>query len=231
MNSVESKPIVSESYRNTVLQGDCIQVMRQFRSASIDFVLTDPPYLVNYASNDGRTVPNDDNEAWLKPAFAEIYRLLRWNRFCVSFYAWNRADKFIAAWGEAGFHIAGHLTFIKKYASRKRFLAYAHENAYLLAKGSPSLPAQPIPDVLAWEYTGNKLHPTQKPLCVLTPLVRSFTQPGDLVLDPFCGSGSTLLAAKIEGRQFAGIELDPRYFDIARTRLCPALACPAFRAP
>jgi adenine-specific DNA-methyltransferase len=78
MNSVESKPVISESYHNTVLHGDCIQVMRQLRSASVDFVLTDPPYLVNYTSNDGRTVPNDDNDAWLKPAFGEIFRVLRW---------------------------------------------------------------------------------------------------------------------------------------------------------
>jgi site-specific DNA-methyltransferase (adenine-specific) len=219
MNSVESKPVISESYRNTVLQGNCIEVMRQFRSASVDFVLTDPPYLVNYTSTDGRTVPNDDNDAWLNPAFAEIYRVLRWNRFCISFYSWNKADKFIAAWRHAGFHIAGHLTFIKKYASRKRFLAYAHENAYLLAKGSPSVPAQPIPDVIEWQYTGNKLHPTQKPVSALQPLVRSFSQPGDLVLDPFCGSGSTLVAATIESRQFAGIELDSSYFEIARDRL------------
>jgi adenine-specific DNA-methyltransferase len=193
--------------------------MRQFRSASVDFVLTDPPYLVNYASNDGRTVPNDDNDAWLKPAFAEIYRALRWNRFCVSFYAWNRAANFIAAWREAGFHIAGHLAFIKKYASRRRFLAYAHENAYLLAKGRPALPARPLADVIEWQYTGNKLHPTEKPIDALRPLVRSFSCPGDIVFDPFCGSGSTLVAVQSEGRDFVGIELDPAYCEIARSRV------------
>jgi adenine-specific DNA-methyltransferase len=219
MNSVESKPVGSESFHNRVLQGDCIGVMHDLRSASIDFVLTDPPYLVNYTSNDGRTVPNDDNDAWLNPAFGEIYRLLRWNRFCVSFYAWNRADKFIAAWRTAGFRIAGHLTFVKKYASRKRFLAYAHENAYLLAKGSPSLPAEPISDVIEWQYTGNKLHPTQKPLCVLTPLIESFSRLGEVVLDPFCGSGSTLLAARTLNRRFIGIELSKDYFDLAERRL------------
>ena len=93
--------------------------------------------MVNYSSSDGRTVPNDDNDAWVKPAFREIFRVLRWNRFCVSFYSWNKADKFLAAWREAGFRIAGHLTFIKKYASTERFLRYQHENAYLLAKGNP----------------------------------------------------------------------------------------------
>ena len=219
MNSIESKPVSSESFHNRVLHGDCIEFMRQFRRASIDFVLTDPPYLINYSSNDGRTVPNDNNDEWLKPAFAEIYRVLRWNRFCVSFYAWNRADKFIAAWREAGFHIAGHLTFIKKYASRKRFLAYTHENAYLLAKGRPALPARPLPDVIEWQYSGNKLHPTQKPLCVLTPLIESFSLSGDVVLDPFCGSGSTLLAARRSGRRYLGSELSQTYFQLAEQRL------------
>lgn len=47
MNPAESKPVSSNSYRNTVLQGDCIGILQQFRSASIDFVLTDPPYFVN----------------------------------------------------------------------------------------------------------------------------------------------------------------------------------------
>jgi len=77
------------------------------------------------------------------------------------------------------------LTFIKKYASTERFLRYQHENAYLLAKGNPQKPVRTIPDVLEWKYTGNNLHPTQKPLCVLTPLIESFSNPGDVVLDPF----------------------------------------------
>jgi site-specific DNA-methyltransferase (adenine-specific) len=62
--------------------------------------------MVDYSSSDGRTVPNDDNDTWVKPAFREIYRVLRWNRFCVSFYSWNKADKFLIAWREAGFRIS-----------------------------------------------------------------------------------------------------------------------------
>jgi adenine-specific DNA-methyltransferase len=101
----------------------------------------------------------------------------------------------------------------------------------LLRHGAQSsLPTRPIPDVIEWQYTGNKLHPTQKPVDALRPLVRSLSYPGDIIFDPFCGSGSTLVAAQIEGRDFVGIELDSRYFEIARTRLCPALPCPAFRA-
>lgn len=132
----------------------------------------------------------------------------------LTFYGWHQADQFITAWRAAGFRLAGHLTFPKRYPSAERLLRYQHENAYLLAKGHPARPAQPIPDVLEWKYSGNKSHPTQKPLCVLTPLIQSFSRPGDLVLDPFCGSGSTLLTAQIEHRAFLGIELDPTYFEI-----------------
>lgn len=224
MNIEQSKQIISETEPDTVLQGDCVEVMRRFRSCSVDFVLTDPPYLAHYCSRDGRTVANDSDGAWLRPAFAEIFRMLRRDSFCVSFYGWHQADKFIAAWREAGFRLAGHLTFTKRYPSAERFLQYQHENAYLLAKGNPPQPTQRIPDVLEWKYSGNKLHPTQKPLCVLTPLIQCFSRPGDLVLDPFCGSGSTLLAAKLEGRRFVGIELAAAYYAIARQRLMPKAA-------
>ena len=220
MNMEQSKQIISGPQANTVLQGDCIEVMRQLRSCCVNFVLTDPPYLAHYCSRDGRKVTNDGDDAWLKPAFAEIFRVLRRDSFCVSFYGWHQADKFITAWREAGFRLAGHLTFTKRYPSTERFLRYHHENAYLLAKGNPAQPAQRIPDVLEWKYSGNRLHPTQKPLCVLTPLIQSFSRPGDVVLDPFCGSGSTLLAAKLQRRRFIGIELDRSYYDVARERLC-----------
>ncbi|MGH9685461.1 MAG: DNA methyltransferase [Candidatus Acidiferrales bacterium] len=224
MNIEQSKHTISGQQPNTVLQGDCVEVMRQFRSCSVDFVFTDPPYLAHYRSRDGRTVANDSDGAWLKPAFTEIFRVLRRDSFCVSFYGWHQADKFIAAWREAGLRLAGHLTFTKRYPSAERFLQYQHENAYLLAKGNPPQPTQRIPDVIEWRYSGNKLHPTQKPLCVLMPLIQCFSCPGDLVLDPFCGSGSTLLAARLQGRRFVGIDLDAAYCDISRDRLQPQAA-------
>jgi DNA modification methylase len=224
MNIDQSEQLSSGLQPNAVLQGDCVEVMRRFRSCSVGFVLTDPPYLAHYCSRDGRKVANDGDAAWLKPAFAEIFRVLRRDSFCVSFYGWHQADKFIAAWREAGFRLAGHLTFTKRYPSTERFLRYHHENAYLLAKGNPPQPTERIPDVLEWKYSGNKLHPTQKPLCVLTPLIYCFSRPGDLVLDPFCGSGSTLVAAKLQGRRFVGIELDAAYCDVARQRLLPEAA-------
>ena len=182
---------------NTVMLGDCVGLMRGLAAESVDFVLTDPPYIVRYRGRDGRSVRNDDNDRWLAPAFAEVFRLLKPDTFCVSFYGWNKIDLFMAAWRAAGFRIAGHIVFRKAYASSVRFMRYQHEQAYLLAKGDPSPPLRPIPDVIDdWTYTGNRLHPTQKPIEALEPLIAAFCEPHGLVLDPFCGSGSTLVAAQ-----------------------------------
>ncbi len=74
----------------------------------------------------------------------------------------------------------------QNYSSKARFLKYRHEQAYLLAKGNPALPERPIADVIDMPYSGNKLHPTQKPIAALLPLIETFSQAGSVVLDPLC---------------------------------------------
>lgn len=205
--------------RNAILAGDCIQAMRTFERGSVDFILTDPPYITRYRDRDGRKVANDDNTQWLRPAVNQMHRVLKPGGLCVSFYGWAKADLFMETWRAAGFRIVGHLVFRKRYASAARFLRYEHEQAYLLAKGEVAPPTCPIPDVIDFDYTGNHLHPTQKPTSALAPLIECFTRPGDLVLDPFCGSGSTLEAARDLGRDWLGIELNSGHLATATDRL------------
>ena len=118
---------MTSNFQNTVLNGDCIDVMRTFERGSVDFILTDPPYITHYRSRDGRTVANDDNARWLKPAVNQMHRVLKYGGFCLSFYGWNKIDLFIDAWRSAGFEIVGHVVFRKRYASSSRFLRYSHE--------------------------------------------------------------------------------------------------------
>jgi len=172
-------------HRNAILNGDCLDILPQIQAGSVDFALTDPPYCVRYRSRDGRTVPNDDNDAW----------------------------------HTAGFRIVGHFVFPKRYTSSEKYLRYQHECAYLLAKGYPRQPSSTIGDVIDWTYSGNKLHPTQKPMSALLPLIETFSKPGGLVLDPFAGSGSTLVAARMLNRPYLGIELDAGYYALASQRL------------
>lgn len=135
-------------FRNTILNGDSVELMRAMPRNSVDFILTDPPYLVNYRGRDGRKVRNDDNARWLRPAVNQMHRLLKWGGLAVSFYGWNKIDLFAEAWKAAGFRMVGHIVFRKSYSSSSRFLRYEHESAYLLAKGNVTPPAKPIPDVL-----------------------------------------------------------------------------------
>jgi len=135
------------------------------------------------------------------------------------FYGWTKVDEFFAAWRSAGFQPVGHIVFRKAYTSKSRFLSYQYEQAYLLAKGHPPLPKQPVADVMDMPYSGNKLHPTQKPVTALAQLIRSFTLPEKVVLDCFAGSGSTCAAAMLTGRRYFGIELDSEFCAHATSRL------------
>jgi site-specific DNA-methyltransferase (adenine-specific) len=194
-------------------------VMAGIPAASVAFILTDPPYIARYKSRDHQTVRNDDNAGWLAPSFVEMHRILKNNAFAISFYGWPKVGLFFSAWMQAGFRVGGHIIFRKRYASSSAFLQYRHECAYLLVKGNPPLPVTPLPDVMDWTHSGNTYHPTQKSVHILKPLIEAFTTRGDLVLDPFAGSGSTCVAAYRAGRRFLGIELDAVHHQTATDRL------------
>lgn len=202
-----------------IVLGNCLTILPTLPDRAVDFVLTDPPYLVDYQDREGRRIANDTDDRWLAPAFQQIHRILRDDAFCVSFYGWSRVDRFFSAWRAAGFRVVGHIVFAKPYQSKARFLRYQHESAYLLAKGQPAQPQEPLPDVLPWKYSGNRLHPTQKPVESMATLIKTFCPSRGIVLDPFAGSGSTCVAARQTGRRFLGIELDAQYHAAATARL------------
>jgi len=207
-------------FTNTVIHGDCVKSLPMLPDKSVDFILTDPPYLVNYTPRDGRRVSNDDNASWLKPAFAQMYRVLARDGYCFTFYGWPHADRFMAAFRAAGFRPVGHFSFLKRYSSSVGHVRCQHECAYLLAKGNPAKPSNPLGDVIEWgENTGNRHHPTEKPVSALLPLIEAYSGSGGTVLDAFAGSGSSLIAAKSLGRNYIGIEMDAKYHTIAKKRL------------
>src|SRR5258708_36519522 len=119
----------NKNNQELVIQGNCIQVLSHFTPASVDMVLTDPPYIAKYVSRDGQKIANDDRADWLQPAFKEIFRVLKKDAFCISFYGWHQVDKSMHAWRIAGFRPVGHLVFQKSCSSKEVFLSYRHERA------------------------------------------------------------------------------------------------------
>jgi adenine-specific DNA-methyltransferase len=206
-------------FLDRVIHSDCTNTLPALPTGSIDFVATDPPYLVNYLPRDGRRCTGDDTDYWLRPAFRELYRVLKPDSFCVSFYGWPEIDRFMAVWKEFGFRPVSHLVWAKSHCSTQGYTRGFHEVGFLLAKGRPPKPEKPPPDVLPWEYTGNNLHPNEKPVMAITPLIEAFSKPGDIVLDPFCGSGTTGVAARLCERRFILIDKTWRHYRTAQDRL------------
>lgn len=131
---------------NAVIHGDCVQAMAGMPDACVDFVLTDPPYICGYRDRQGRTIANDTSSDWLEPAFCEVYRLMKPDTLCISFYGWTAMEPFLAAWQAAGLRRVGHIVFCKPYASRSGLFRAMHECAYVLAKGRPPLVATAADD-------------------------------------------------------------------------------------
>ena len=215
--------IEQTALKDRLFHGDSIRFMQRVPSGSVDLVVTDPPYLVNYKTREGKKAyKNDDprRPEWLNEIFNELYRVLKPDAFCLSFYGYPRADAFLSAFRQAGFSMDGHFVWHKPYASSRGYTQRTHEAAYLLTKGRPQKPHRPIPDVLPWgKYTGNRLHPCQKPVSVFRPIIEAFSKQGDLILDPFAGSASTAVAARELGRHYLAIELEWQYYQRAWRRL------------
>lgn len=201
-----------------IINGDCRQVLKTLPAASFDLVLTDPPYGVGYRDRAGRAIANDTDLGPVLASFRDIYRVLKPDRLCIAFHGFNRPE-LLTAWVAAGFTPVDHIVWRKDYASSRRYVKRHHEMAFVLAKGRPPKPDRPLADVRAWAYSGDRVHPTEKHVDILRPLIESFTRPGELVLDPFAGSGSTCVAAALSGRRYCGIELEERYCDHACRRL------------
>ena len=194
-----------------IIQGDCLQIMKYFSDKQFDLVLTDPPYgqvwgnLADITS--GRTDKLkqhfDEAREWdIKPTkecFDELRRV---------------GDKQII-WGYNNFtSILGDsndlIVWDKDITGNKFFLRF--EIAWCSFNTS---------DILRAKKFSNepKQHPTQKPTELISMLLNKYTEKGDTVLDPFLGSGTTAVACERMGRNCVGIEISPKYCEIARKRV------------
>src|SRR5262249_45530175 len=154
----------------------------------------------------------------LESAFRETFRVMQPNSLCVSFYGWPEADVFLGTWKALGFRPVSHFAFMKRMGLG-RYSRSSHETAYLLAKGHPAIPAFAPSDAIELVRESECFHPNQKPVLALLALLTTYSAEGDLILDSFMGSGSTLRAAKDAGCRAVGIEVEERYCEIAAKRL------------
>lgn len=192
----------------------------------MDAIITDPPYGINYSSRTGARIKNDAAPfIWfLYDAFRVLKPGSSGRGTLVCFTRWDVQQVFIDAIRLAGFIVKSEVIWNKVehgMGDCKAQFAPTHENIIFAVKGKFSFPGHRPNDLITHrKLHGNQMvHPTEKPVPLLADLITAVTKPGDLILDPFAGSGSTLVAAKKTGRRYTGIELDDTYYANAQRRI------------
>ena len=205
--------------------GDCLQVMNTIESGSIDAIITDPPYGMSFVSNRRKqvyeSIKNDNDISWLKDFYFKSYNIMNKNSVIYTFCSWHNVDLFKKEF-EKHFKLLNILIWEKNNTSMgdlKRSYAPKYEMCLFGIKGDVKLKSFRYPDIVKAKRTNNEIHPTQKPVDLMKFFIENSTSKDQLVLDPFMGSGSTGVACKNLNRDFIGIELDKKYFDIAKERI------------
>ena len=201
---------------------------------SVDMVFLDPPYRVIsggngpsswmhgqggiLAANDGKIFRHNDIE--FSDYLPMLYRVMKQS---AHIYLMTNFDNLFEARNElvnAGFSLHNLLIWKKQNCTPNRWYMKDCEYVIFGRKGKAKTINHPGSKTVM-EFTnptGGKSHPTEKPVELIRHLIRNSTLPGQLVLDPFMGSGASAVAAKAEGRRFIGVEIDPEYYEVARAR-------------
>ena len=207
--------------------GDCLDVMEELfeRGILVDSIITDPPYGMSFQSGRRREkhnkIENDDNLHWLDDFVEKSYKLAKYNTAHYVFCSYHNIDVFKAAF-EKFFKVKNILVWEKNNTSMgdlKGDFAPKVEFILFLHKGRRLINGRRDPNIFRFDRTGNKNHPTEKPVDLMEYLISKFTDTGELVIDPFMGSGTTGVACVNMDRRFIGIELDENYFNIAKERI------------
>lgn len=209
-----------------LIHGDCLEEMKKIPDGSVDLVLTDPPYGMNYQSSwrtdKHRKIELDNSIEWFEGFAKEIYRVMKDNTHAYIFCNEYAISHFRDWLEEAGFKNKRTLVWVKNnhtsgdllgdYANKTEFVLYAQKGRRLLNGGRDT-------NILEFARANTDKHPTQKPENLCSYLMVKSSNEGDTILDPFMGSGTTGVACKNLNRNFIGIELDPEYFKIAKERI------------
>ncbi|MBU0557014.1 MAG: site-specific DNA-methyltransferase [Alphaproteobacteria bacterium] len=247
---------------DTLLQGDCIAIMRTLPTASVDMIFADPPYNLQlggdlFRPEGGRVDAVDDAwdqfdsyavyDAFCREWLAEARRILKPDGTIWVIGSYHNIFRVGALMQDQGFWILNDIVWRKANPMPNfkgtRF-TNAHETLIWASQGEKAKytfnyrAMKTLNDELQmrsdWvlpicagqerlKRNGHKAHPTQKPEALLYRIFLSCTKKGDVVLDPFFGTGTTGAVARRLGRRWIGIEREDSYCEVARERIAAAL--------
>ena len=228
---------------NIFKKTDSLSLMKELDNGSVDLVLTDPPYIISKPSGfksvvtgEQRFAVSTEHGEWdkaenfsledLRDSVFEFYRVLKKHGTAIIFCDLWKITDIKRIMEKAGFKQIRFIEWIKTNPvplnSKRNYLTNAREVALLGVKVSkPTFHSEYDNAIYQMPICHEKgrFHPTQKPLMLMHQLVEKHSNPGEVVLDPFAGAATTLLAAKNLHRAYVGCELEQEFYDKAVKRL------------
>jgi site-specific DNA-methyltransferase (adenine-specific) len=218
---------------------DCIEFLRDLPDESVDVIVTDPAYSgmnQHMRFGHGRIVGHygkPDNERWFhefsddpetyRVFLGECRRVLRRDRHVyIMFDSFSMLS--LGALVRDFFDVKCVIVWDKVHLGMGHYFRRRHEQIVFASKGRRKLVRRDLPDVWAVPRIHRAAYPTQKPVHLFELMLESSAEPGFVVCDPFCGSGSSAVAAVRLGCDFIGADIDPRAVNIARDRLATLVA-------
>jgi adenine-specific DNA-methyltransferase len=191
---------------------DCVDGMAFIPEGAVDFILTDPPYGGGFTfGRQQRTIKGDDNLEWIEDVVAELWRVLKDDAWCICFGQWRTYTRFVEAFIKAGFKLKTVGVWDKGLLGMGAGVVEEYEQIFFFKKGDPETTAHRGNVFRFMRHIQTPEHPNIKPVDLFDELIKLCSKRGDVVLDPYLGSGTTLLACRHTDRIGLGFEIDPQY--------------------
>lgn len=213
------KPI--EAFVNRIICADAEQLLKDLPSKSIDLVITDPPYGDNVGYGKYlRTIQGNEHPLLGLSVLSSCYRLLKPNSNAYMFCGLVHLPLITCFFKQyTKYRIREVIIWNKTHWGMGYGFKKQYEAILVLEKGKPRYRFPWMPNLFSVKRVNTKEHPHKKTTELLDKMILQSSDPGNLVLDPFAGSGSTLLSAKQLNRKFIGVEIDSSYCQIAEDNL------------
>lgn len=222
----------NDSLKAILIQDDACEVLKKLKTESFHCIVTDPPYKVISGGTGGKNAPKgilakndgkifDHNNIKFSDYMGELYRVLKENSHAYFFTNFINLQELMEEVQKVGFKIHNLLVWHKNNTTPNRWYMKNCEYILFCRKGkAKAINDKGCQTVHQFDnIIGNKIHETEKPLDLLRMYIRNSTNVGDILLDPFAGSGSTLMASLLENRRCTTIEIDDKYIPKIKERV------------